>query len=73
MTNLKPLNIGIGRVISIQEVCVLEFERTNKTLDDISSKYGFKDQSDLRRFCSNVLYLFRVLNDQEKFLTQMLH
>lgn len=73
MTNLKPLNIGIGRVISIQEVCVIELDRTNKTLDDICSKYGFKDQSDLRRFCSNALYLFRVLDDQEKFLTQMLH
>ena len=50
----------------MEELCVTALWRSQKTLEDICAKYGFKDIAGLLNFCYNVLRLFEEMGTQEK-------
>ncbi len=59
------------KILTIEELCVAHFFRSQKTLNDICAKYQFKDIEDLQRFCNNVLYVVRDMNAQQDAMTSL--
>ena len=59
------------KILTIEELCVAHFFRSQKTLNDICAKYQFKDIEDLQRFCNNVLWIIRDMNAQQDAMCKL--
>lgn len=75
MANLKanPLfneDLKVGDTFSIEEIFVMEYFDFKKTLNDLCDAYGFKSVNDLRCFCTSVIRLINITEQEEKAILQ---
>jgi len=72
MANLKLFNedLRVGDTFSIEEIIVMEHHHCKKTLNDLCYAYGFKSVNDLRYFCTRVIRLINITEQEEKAMLQ---